>query len=454
LLLLFALVLFGCPSGTGEGAPRSDSSAKPQGQAAVEGAMCKEHGVLEVICTKCHPKLAAVFQAKGDWCPEHGFPESICPICHPERGGKPAVDVSAKAPAGEGDGPADGTKVRFKTKETARLAGIEVVKAQERSGGGGVLATAKLTYDATKLGQVNARSPGVVRSLKVDVGAKVKKGALLASIESAEVGADRSRLEAARARVDVAQKSYERQEMLTKEGITATKSLLEAQQELASARAEEGALRSSLSISGAGAGTGGGYSLTAPLAGVVTQRNVTVGKLVGTDALLFEIVDTSAMWAEIDIPETELSTIALDQAVVIHVDGLEKRAWKGVIRYISPEIDVHTRTARARVPLENPDGALRANMFARARILTGEARSTAMVPRAAVQRAKTVQLVFVRLVEDEYEARRVEIGIREDGLVEIIKGIKPGEEVVTQGSFLLKTETLKESIGAGCCDVD
>ena len=62
--------------------------------AAVAADMCAEHGVLEALCTKCHPKLIAIFKAKGDWCAEHGFPESICPIHHPERGGRPATDVA------------------------------------------------------------------------------------------------------------------------------------------------------------------------------------------------------------------------------------------------------------------------------------------------------------------------------------------------------------------------
>ena len=74
-----------------------------------------------------------------------------------------------------------------------------------------------------------------------------------------------------------------------------------------------------------------------------------------------------------------------------------------------------------------------------------------MVPALAVQRARSVHLVFVRRADDEFEARHVEIGAREGDRIELTKGIRPGEEVVTQGSFLLKTETLRESIGAGCC---
>jgi cobalt-zinc-cadmium efflux system membrane fusion protein len=98
---------------------------------------------------------------------------------------------------------------------------------------------------------------------------------------------------------------------------------------------------------------------------------------------------------------------------------------------------------------------LRGNMFARARIsVAGGAGSALRVPRAAVQRAKDVQLVFVRLAEDVYEARRVQVGEADGELVSVRGRVAPGDQVVTTGSFLLKTETLKESIGAGCCEVE
>ena len=449
-VLALLLGLAGC------GRDPSESSARPASSAPArangDGKLC-EHGVLEVVCPKCHPKLAAVFQAKGDWCVEHGFPASFCPTCHPERGGRPAADVSGKG-AVEADAPADGTKVHFKTKETARLAGIAVVKAEERKNAGGVLATARLVYDATRLAHLNARAPGVVRTLKVDIGAQVKKKDALAVIESAEVGADRGKLQAARSRVGVAQKNLERVTALQKSGFSAEKDVLAAEQELEVARAEQAALATGLSIIGAGSGAGGSYTLTSPIDGVVTQRNATVGKHVGLEELLFEIVDTSAMWAELDVPEAELSAVAAGQSVTLDVDGLAGRTFSGKITYLSPQIDLATRTVRARVPLENADGALRGNMFGRARIVVGADRATVLVPDAAVQRAKDVHLVFVRRADDEYEARRVEVGIREGNLVEIKKGVRPGEDVVTTGSFLLKTETLKESIGAGCCEAD
>src|SRR5262245_17641196 len=123
-----------CGDSSAPGAPKAAAKA-------VEGAMCEEHGVLEAICTKCNPKLIPVFKAKGDWCAEHGFPESVCPICHPERGGKPAADV------GKDGAPADGTKVRLDSKDTARLAGIVSVAAEARPGGARLDVVATLTYD-------------------------------------------------------------------------------------------------------------------------------------------------------------------------------------------------------------------------------------------------------------------------------------------------------------------
>jgi cobalt-zinc-cadmium efflux system membrane fusion protein len=124
----------------------------------------------------------------------------------------------------------------------------------------------------------------------------------------------------------------------------------------------------------------------------------------------------------------------------------------GKVAYVAPSLDPQTRTARARVALANPDGTLRAQMFGQARIAIESEHSAVMVPRQAIQKAKDVRLVFVRLAEDLFETRRVTLGIQEQDQVEVTRGIKPGEEVVTTGSFLLKTETSKESIGAGCCE--
>jgi len=431
------------------GACSTREEAAPAPAAGQAGPMCAEHGVLEAVCTKCNPTLAAVFKAKGDWCPEHGFPESFCPICHPERGGRPALPVESDSAA-----PVDGTRVRFKTKETARLAGIRVEKVAERASQSEVIATARIVYDAAKVAQVNARAAGVIRTIRADVGASVRAGAPLCSIESAGVGADQSRLIAARSRVRLAEANHARLSELHEQGISAKKDVLLAAQELDAARADLAGARAALGVVGHVAEGESLYTLTAPIAGVVTQRNATIGRLIDTDRILFEIVDTSAMWAELDIPEAAIRHVALGAAVSVALEGLDDREHTGSLSYLAPEIDPHTRTVKGRVALANPEGILRGNMFARARIVTSAPTRAVVVPRAALQRTKDGQLVFVRTAEDVFEARRVDVGPGDARVVQVSGRLAPGDEVATEGSFLLKTETLKGSIGAGCCDVE
>jgi cobalt-zinc-cadmium efflux system membrane fusion protein len=445
---LAAIVILGMACGSESSPPAArDPSAREAAPAAAEGAMCAEHGVLEAICTKCNPKLVPVFQAKGDWCAEHGFPESICPICHPERGGTPTAANTTD------DAPADGTKIRFKATDTARKAGLETAVAEPSTSASGLAVTARVVHDATRVAVVNARAPGVVRAVKADVGVAVRKGAPLAVVQSAAVGGDQGRLGAARTRVRIADETHRREQGLYQQRISAQKDMLEAQNELEQARADLAAIEANLALVGGGSAAGT-YTVTAPIAGVVTRREVTAGNSVGTEGTLFQVVDTSAVWAELDVPEADLAAVRAGQTVTLTVDGLGERTFTGPITYIAPEIDPTTRTAHARVPLANPDGALRANMFASARIAVGAAQARVRVPRAAVQHAKGAALVFVRIADDQYETRRVTIGTSDGERVEITKGLRAGEVVVTTGSFLLKTETLKDSIGAGCCEAD
>lgn len=306
---------------------------------------------------------------------------------------------------------------------------------------GGVEAMTHLTWDATRVAAVGARAPGVVQAIRADVGTVVSPGQALAVVESPTAGADRSAVAAARVRAEVAERSLERKRGL--ESLVSRADLAQAEQELATARAELKGFESAV-----------GYTLTAPIAGVVTRRDVTMGSAVEAGAPMFEIVDPSRLWAELAVQEADLADVRAGQSVAITLDGAGDRVIAGTIDYLAPSIDPDTRTTRARVALDNADHVLRANMYGTARIAVGGDRDVLVVPSAAVQRAKTVDVVFVQLAVDEYETRRVKVVRRQGEFVHLAKGVKVGEQVVTEGSFLLKTEILKDSIGAGCCDVE
>ncbi|MDZ4804930.1 MAG: efflux RND transporter periplasmic adaptor subunit [Candidatus Eisenbacteria bacterium] len=452
--LCLALLLGGCSPKGGQDAgpspaPQTAGAPTTTGSAAESGeAMCLEHGVLESVCTRCHPKLIPIFKAKGDWCAEHEFPESICPVCHPERAGKPTADVSTD------EAPADGTRIRFKTLETARQAGIETVKAVDGNDEGVVMATARIVPDPARLARVNVTAPGVVRTLKADIGTRVSRGDPLVVIESAVVATDRARLESSQARVRAAEAGHQRETELHTKGISSLKEVQASRQELEIARADAAAAGAALGMVGASEGRSGTYVLRAPIGGIVTRRDASLGSLVDAEEVIFEIIDTSRLWAEIDIPELDASSVSAGQKVILQIEGVPDRSFEGTISYVAPMVDDRTRTVLARAALDNPGGILRANVFARAQVLARTSKTTVLIPRAALHETKGVNLVFVRLREDEFITRRVKIGGTAGDLVAVNTGITSGEDIVTTGSFLLKTETLKGSIGAGCCEVE
>jgi len=352
------------------------------------------------------------------------------------------------------EAPASGTKIRFKTLSAAKDAGIETEPAERGMEGAGVYATATIVADASHVAVVNPRAPGVVRSILEDLGSRVVAGAPLAVLESSAVGEDRSRLQAAKARAAVAEANYRRAKELYDKGLSATREVEEAERDWEWAKSDVAAAAGALGMVGATEDLEGTYVLRAPIAGVVTKRTATVGTLVNTDDPLFEVVDTSQLWADIDVPEIYAPRVRAGQRVVLSVEGLPGREFNGVVKFVSPVIDPQTRTAKVRATLANREGVLRVNMYAKARIVDHANAAAVLVPKAAVQHAKGVDLVFVQLAPGVYEARRVKTMPAENDKVAVASDIRPDERIVTTGSFLLKTETLKETLGTGCCEVE
>lgn len=436
--LAVSLALVAC--GTGEAPTATDEPAP----APSADAMCAEHGVLEVLCTQCNPALIPVFRARGDFCEEHGFPESICPICHPERGGRPATEISID------ESPADGLRVRLASPDLADRIGIRVEPVVAAPSSIEIEATAHIVYDATRVALLNARSTGVVRTVHVNVGARVEVGTPLVTIASADVAADRARVAAARSRLEIAEANLARRESL--DGVVSERDVLEARRERDEALGEVSALTASLRVVG-GARSGAEYALTSPIAGVVTRRTVSIGSYVDSEETLIEVVDPSRVWAELDVREADLLSVRSGLPVRIEVDGLPD-ALVGTLDYLAPEIDPRTRTTRGRVALDNTDESLRANMYARAFVLVPREGEAWRVPRDALQRARDVTLVFVRIDDQLYEARRVEVVSGDGELVDVTGRLSASESVVVDAAFLLRTETLRDSIGAGCCETD
>jgi cobalt-zinc-cadmium efflux system membrane fusion protein len=269
------------------------------------------------------------------------------------------------------------------------------------------------------------------------------------------VGADQARLQASRARVEAARAAVAREEELAGGGLSPRKSLDEARRDLAEAEADRDAARSSLGAAGASAEGGEGrYTLRAPFAGTVVARDAVAGRSVGADRALFQVADLRTIWAQLEVPEADAPLVRPGQPAQIVLEGHRGPPREARIARVAPAVDPASRTVRARVELPNADRTLRAGTFVRARISVAEDREALLVPREAIQRAEGQPLVFVKRGEGLYEPVAVTAEEGAGEWVEVRSGLAPGAEVVTTGAFLLKTEIMKESIGAGCCDLE
>ena len=181
----------------------------------------------------------------------------------------------------------------------------------------------------------------------------------------------------------------------------------------------------------------------------LVRRPAVVGVLASESVSLATIVDTSIMWALCDVPESGASRIAVGQKATVIVEGGGKSGFVGKIEWISAEVDPRTRTVTARIVVPNPDGQLRANQFARARVETNSPRTAVSVPRAAIQRVGEHEVVFIRTAQGVYFPRVVRrLGGGDN--VQVEGSVRHGDAVVTTGAILLRTEITPGSIGAGC----
>ncbi|MCH7871838.1 MAG: efflux RND transporter periplasmic adaptor subunit [Planctomycetes bacterium] len=196
------------------------------------------------------------------------------------------------------------------------------------------------------------------------------------------------------------------------------------------------------------------YELRSPVAGRVVERRAVVGESAEERDALYSVADLSTMWLMMDVYQRDLMQVRPGLPVLFTVDGLPGHSFEGRIAWVSSMVDDRTRTAKVRADLPNERGLLRANMFGLARIIVHDDAEVLSVPVEAVQTDGCCQLVFVRSENVLFEPRKVTLGASAGGYVEILAGLASGEEIVTTGSYLMKTEILKSNIGAGCCEVD
>jgi len=178
----------------------------------------------------------------------------------------------------------------------------------------------------------------------------------------------------------------------------------------------------------------------APRTGIVVERTAVDGMKATAGESLFRLADISVVWAVADIPEGDLPSIAVGQSVTVKPRG-SNRTYKGKIALIYPSINAQTRTARVRVELPNPDGALMPDMYADVEIATGSGKPVLAVADSAIIDSGDRQVVIIDKGEGRLEPRPVKTGRRGGGFVEIKDGVADGDRVVTSANFLIDAES-------------
>jgi Cu(I)/Ag(I) efflux system membrane fusion protein len=180
---------------------------------------------------------------------------------------------------------------------------------------------------------------------------------------------------------------------------------------------------------------------SSPRNGVVLERGAIEGMKAPAGMVLFRIADISLMWLLADVPEYEFGSIKVGQPVTVRIRSLPGRTFSGRVGVIYPQLNKETRTARVRIDLPNPDGALLADMYADVEITTGAAKPVVSVPDDAVIDTGTRRVVLLDKGEGRFEPRQVEVGARGNGFVEIREGVAEGDRVVVSANFLIDAES-------------
>lgn len=315
-----------------------------------------------------------------------------------------------------------------------------------------IVAYGTVDFVPSRVARVGPPIAGRVATVPVVPGQKVGRGAVLATIDSADVGRARADFLAAKTRVDQTKAEVEREQRLVTGGASTERALFVAQAENATAQAQLRAAEDRLATMGLGAGAGGhAIALTAPLAGTVLKVDARVGQPVGPTDTLLVVGETDQVWLAVDVYERDIGRVHVGDDVRVESVAYPGKVFEGKVDQLGSVVDPERRVLEARIVLANPGGELKPGMTATARILgavQGGAGVALAVPRDAVQTIDGQPFVFVEHGPGKFELRPVERGSEIEGAVEIVRGLAAEERVVVSGSFILKSEALKSQMGS------
>lgn len=280
------------------------------------------------------------------------------------------------------------------------------------------------TLESDSDAPVLARAAGEVVEILVEEGTLVEQGQILVRLDGEQL---RLEMLQARANLDQVRSEYERLVDLQKRGLVSVAMYEGLMYDLDALEASYELKRLNY-----------GYTkIRAPIAGIVSSREIKVGHQININDPVFRITDTSRLVAYLKIPQTELENFSAGHAVKLSVDAIPDTLFAATIDRISPTIDSRNGTFRATAYIDNSDNNLAPGMFARFNIAYEKHADALVIPSDAVIEEDTISVVYI-ITGDSVERRVIEIGIKTGGMTEVLSGLDINESVVVTGQSGLR----------------
>ncbi len=318
--------------------------------------------------------------------------------------------------------------------------------------------------DETRTVHVSSPLTGLITRGFTTPGDRVEAGAPLFEVDSSEVAEAKGIYLKAMAGLNLAVKAAERETLLFSRKVAAEVEVQEAEAKRTAAETDFAAARSRLlrlgltkneiegiSTKNGAAALSGLVVIRASRAGTVIEGHAAPGEHAETGKELLTISGLDSVWVMADLKDSDLSTVANASGGAAKIDALG-RSFSGRLDTITGSVNKETRTAKARFSVANTDGLLKPGMFVSVRLLLPAEGDILVVPKIAVLADEGRTFVFTHKVGDYWVRRPVTLGARFDGLVEIKSGITAEQQIITDGSFLLKSDVLRGKMGAGCAE--
>ena len=289
---------------------------------------------------------------------------------------------------------------------------------------------------ALEQAEVGSKTLGYLDAVFVDRGDLVKKGQLVALVRPSDLpdqlSAARSALAQAQAAAALARTNYERAKQLAPSGIVSQQDLQQASTALASAEAVEASARAQAGALGTRLGE---MRIASPLDGVVVQRRLDPGALVGPlgGGSVLAIARVDVLRVFIAINERSAVGVTVGKDAHVELDALPGRSFRGRVVRLAPAFDPTTRTLDAEVHLVNDSGLLRPGMYGRGSVVVEIHPQAFVIPGAALQVSAGQKYVYVAK-GDKVERRLVEVGVDEGDWMEVTKGLSDGDDLITAGA--------------------